>query len=88
VVRKKEGDEVIVNGDSIRVQYGVHAIKLSPNYAGKTIKEIIDLTSGILNLPDDGVGVIANGEVLDDVDGYAVEEGDKLEFVKSAGRKG
>ena len=84
--KKAKKKEVVVNGDSIFAQYGVHAMKLSPNYAGKTVDEIIGLTSGILNLPD-AVATVINGEVVESTT-QKVKKGDKIEFVKAAGRKG
>ena len=51
-------------------------MKLSPNYAGKTVDEIIGLTSGILNLPD-AVATVINGEVVESTT-QKVKKGDKI----------
>ena len=84
---EKKAKKVVVNGGSILVQHGVNAIKLTPNYAGKSLNQILDLTRTTLNLPD-SVAVIVNGNIVDNLDTTKVKKGDEVEFIKAAGTKG
>lgn len=82
---KTSSKKPVVNGGSIFVHYGVNAIKLSANYSGKTISDITEKVSGVLNLPEVAVAVL-NGKVVEN-DNTRVKAGDEIEFVKAAGSK-
>lgn len=85
--KKSKEKKPVVNGGSITVQFGVHALKLSKTYAGKTVDELSNLVGDILNLPETRVAVI-NGKIVEDPETVKVKANDTIEFVKTAGKKG
>ena len=90
-----DADDVVQDGDtlefvkeagkkgSIEISSGVNEMSL--DIAGKTVGEITDTVSGLLNLSGDEVAKL-NGVAVDD--DAVVQDGDTLEFVKEAGKKG
>jgi len=55
------------------------------NIAGKTIGEVRKTLRDILNIPDEARAVV---DEQDAPEGYPLEVGDVLEFIKPAGQKG
>ena len=53
--------------------------------AGQTVAQVRENFQEILNIPDGAKAIVSGDEVGED---YAINQGDSLEFIKSAGGKG
>ncbi len=69
---------------AVTVRHGVNQLTLN-TLAGKTVAEVRNEVSSLLNIPA-SAQVRINGAVADDID--IVSENASLEFVKVAGEKG
>jgi len=65
---------------------GVNEIE-NDSFNGKTIRNVINDAGQLLNIPQNNLKVLVNGDDEADMN-YVIQSGDEVEFIKSAGEKG
>lgn len=68
---------------TIQVTYGANSQEV--DVVGKTVGQIREGMAEALNVPKDATALISGEPVVND---YALQQGDRVEFVRASGEKG
>ena len=73
-------------GSWAKIICGVNEIE-NESFTGKSIRNVIDQAGQLLNIPQNNLQILVNGNETSDT-AYVIRSGDEVEFIKSAGEKG